>query len=661
MRIGFYPKLAASNMKKNRKTYFPYVLTCILTIAMFYVFKSLALNPGIEKMFGGSTIAYILELGSFVVALFAFVFLFYTNSFLIKRRKKEFGVFNILGMEKRHLALVLGWETLYVFVISLSAGLAFGIAVDKLMFLLLGKLIGAQVILGFFISIKVIVLTVKLAAVIFLLIFANAVCQIHIAKPVELLRDSSAGEKEPKTKWLMAAAGLICIGSGYYIAITTENPIASIFAFFIAVLLVIIGTYFLFTAGSIAFLKLLRKNKGYYYKTRHFISVSGMIYRMKQNAVGLANICILSTMVLVMVSSTSSMMVGMEDILNTRYTSSFMITSHETEKEREEEVVQTIRMLQNEKKIDIKNETEYPFLDFSAFCQGDTFTVERNASITAIDSSYVLFFMILDDYNRIERTQKTLKDGEILIYSNRKSYEEPVLHLFDKEYKVAEKLDHFKVYGILAANMSNAQFIVVPDMGELQEICAKQQEVYGEISTDISRFYGFDSDTDEEAQKQFYYELVEALKSRNLNTHTESRAEARMDFASLYGGLFFIGIFLAVLFVTATVLIIYYKQISEGYDDKDRFAIMKKVGMDQREVKAAIRSQVLTVFFLPLFVAGIHVMAAFPLISRLLALMNFVNSRLYIMCTGISFLVFAGMYVIIYVLTARVYYRIVSR
>ncbi len=661
MRIGFYPKLAASNMKKNRKTYFPYVLTCILTIAMFYVFKSLALNPGIEKMFGGSTIAYILELGSFVVALFAFVFLFYTNSFLIKRRKKEFGVFNILGMEKRHLALVLGWETLYVFVISLSAGLAFGIAVDKLMFLLLGKLIGAQVILGFFISIKVIVLTVKLAAVIFLLIFANAVCQIHIAKPVELLRDSSAGEKEPKTKWLMAAAGLICIGSGYYIAITTENPIASIFAFFIAVLLVIIGTYFLFTAGSNAFLKLLRKNKGYYYKTRHFISVSGMIYRMKQNAVGLANICILSTMVLVMVSSTSSMMVGMEDILNTRYTSSFMITSHETEKEREEEVVQTIRMLQNEKKIDIKNETEYPFLDFSAFCQGDTFTVERNASITAIDSSYVLFFMILDDYNRIEGTQKTLKDGEILIYSNRKSYEEPVLHLFDKEYKVAEKLDHFKVYGILAANMSNAQFIVVPDIGELQEICAKQQEVYGEISTDISRFYGFDSDADEEAQKQFYYELVEALKSRNLNTHTESRAEARMDFASLYGGLFFIGIFLAVLFVTATVLIIYYKQISEGYDDKDRFAIMKKVGMDQREVKAAIRSQVLTVFFLPLFVAGIHVMAAFPLISRLLALMNFVNSRLYIMCTGISFLVFAGMYVIIYVLTARVYYRIVSR
>ncbi|MDE6968812.1 MAG: FtsX-like permease family protein [Eubacterium sp.] len=661
MRIGFYPKLAASNMKKNRKTYFPYVLTCILTIAMFYVFKSLALNPGIEKMFGGSTIVYILELGSFVVALFAFVFLFYTNSFLIKRRKKEFGVFNILGMEKRHLALVLGWETLYVFVISLSAGLAFGIAVDKLMFLLLGKLIGAQVILGFFISIKVIVLTVKLAAVIFLLIFANAVCQIHIAKPVELLRDSSAGEKEPKTKWLMAAAGLICIGSGYYIAITTENPIASIFAFFIAVLLVIIGTYFLFTAGSIAFLKLLRKNKGYYYKTRHFISVSGMIYRMKQNAVGLANICILSTMVLVMVSSTSSMMVGMEDILNTRYTSSFMITSHETEKEREEEVVQTIRMLQNEKKIDIKNETEYPFLDFSAFCQGDTFTVERNASITAIDSSYVLFFMILDDYNRIEGTQKTLKDGEILIYSNRKSYEEPVLHLFDKKYKVAEKLDHFKVYGILAANMSNAQFIVVPDMGELQEICAKQQEVYGEISTDISRFYGFDSDADEETQKQFYYELVKALKSRNLNTHTESRAEARMDFASLYGGLFFIGIFLAVLFVTATVLIIYYKQISEGYDDKDRFAIMKKVGMDQREVKAAIRSQVLTVFFLPLFVAGIHVMAAFPLISRLLALLNFVNSRLYIMCTGISFLVFAGMYVIIYVLTARVYYRIVSR
>lgn len=648
-------------MKKNSRTYFPYILTCILTIAMFYVFKSLARNPGIEIMFGGKSIALILELGSKVIALFAFIFLFYTNSFLVKRRKKEFGIFNILGMEKGHLTLVLGWETLYVLVISLTAGLGFGIAIDKLMFLLLGKIVGTQAIPGFFISAKVIIMTAKLAAVVFFLIFINAVCQIHIAKPVELLRDSHAGEKEPGTKRLMTVFGLICIGSGYYIAITTENPLASIFAFFAAVLLVMIGTYLLFTAGSIAFLKLLRKNKKYYYKTRHFISVSGMIYRMKQNAVGLANICILSTMVLVMISSTSSMMIGIEDILKTRYTSSFMIMSHETEKERKEEVFQTVRELQKEKKIDVKNEIQYTCLDFSAFCEGDTFIVNRNAPVTAIDSCYILFFMILDDYNRMEGEQKTLKDGEILIYSNRISYEEPVFHLFGKEYKVAEKLDHFMTNGILEANMSSTHFIIVPDIGELREICAKQQEAYGDIATDISEFYGFDSDADEEKQKQFHSEIVKELKSRNLDVWAESRAKARMDFTSLYGGLFFIGIFLAVLFVTATVLIIYYKQISEGYDDRERFAIMQKVGMDRGEVKAAIRSQVLTVFFLPLLVAGIHVIAAFPLISRLLALLNFVNNRLYIICTGISFIVFAGMYVMIYVLTARVYYRIVSR
>lgn len=661
MSIRFYPALAAGNIKKNRRTYFPYILTCILTIAMFYIFKSLSFNPGIEKMLGGSTIAYILTLGSVVVALYALIFLFYTNSFLIKRRKKEFGMFNILGMEKRHLAIVLGWETLYVLLVSLAAGLGLGIVLDKMMFLLLGKISGAKATLGFFISPKVIVMTAELAAVIFLLIFLNAVRQLHLANPVELLRDGSAGEKEPKTRWLMAVSGIICVGSGYYLAVTTENPLASILVFFVAVILVIAGTYLLFTAGSIAFLKLLRKNKRYYYKTRHFISVSGMIYRMKQNAVGLANICVLSTMVLVMVSSTSSMMIGMEDILQTRYTSGFMIISHETEKERNQEVWEIVRRLQTEKKIDVKNEIQYTYLNFSAFQNGDKYLVDRNAPITAIDSSHTLFFMALDDYNRVEGEQKTLNNGEILIYSNRTPYEEPVLRLFEKEYRVVERLDHFTGNGILAANMSSAQFIIVPDFKEIEDICTKQKEAYGEIASEICWFYGFDSDAEEEEQKQFYYDIVKAFKLKNLNTRTESRAEARTDFSSLYGGFFFIGVFLALLFVTATVLIIYYKQISEGYDDRERFVIMQKVGMERREIKAAIRSQVLMVFFLPLAVAGIHVLAAFPLISRLLALLNFVNTRLYLICTGVTFMIFAGMYVVIYVLTARVYYRIVSR
>ncbi len=660
MRIGFYPKLAAGNIKKNGRTYFPYILTCILTIAMFYVFKSLSMNPGLKKMTGAEHLAFIMMFGSIVIGLFALIFLFYTNSFLIKRRKKEFGLFNILGMEKRHLALVLGWETLYTMLFCMLVGIAIGIALDKAMFLLVGRIIGSEVVLGFFISPKVIAITAGLFGIIFLLIFLNSICQIHIANPIELVRAGSAGEKEPKTKWLMAFLGMCCIGCGYFIAITTENPMASIFAFFIAVVLVIAGTYLLFTAGSIAFLKLLRKNKNYYYKTKHFTSVSGMIYRMKQNAVGLANICILSTMVLIMVSSTTSMMIGMDDILKTRYTSEFMVISHETEDERNREVMETVHALQKEKNFMVKNEVQYTYLDFSVFCKGDTFFIDRNAPVTAIDDSQILFFITLEDYNKAEGKQKTLNDGEILLYSNRTQYKESVLKLFDKEYQIAEKLDSFSGNGIVAANMLSAQFIILPDKEELNEICAKQKEAYGDISSSIDTFYGFDSDEEGKVQIQFFEDMKHTLKERGLDAWTESRAEARIDFAGLYSGFFFMGIFLGALFIMATVLIIYYKQISEGYDDRERFVIMQKVGMDHREVKASIRSQVLTVFFLPLVVAGVHVTAAFPLVSRLLALLNYRNTNLYMMCTIATFLVFTVMYVAIYLVTARVYYRIVS-
>ena len=657
----FYPKLAASNIKKNRKTYIPYILTCILTVAMYYIVKSLSMNPGMEQMMGGSYVSYTMLFGSLIVGLFALIFLFYTNSFLIKRRKKEFAVFNILGMEKRHLAAVLAWETLYVMLISMAAGLGVGIVMDKAMFLLIGKIIGAEIVLGFFISPRVIQMTLELFAVIFGLILLNTVCQIQIANPIELLRSGSAGEKEPKTKWLLAVLGILCTGSGYYIAVTVQNPLASIFAFFIAVILVIVGTYMLFTAGSIAFLKMLRRNKNYYYKAKHFISISGMIYRMKQNAVGLANICILSTMVLVMLSSTGSMMVGMEDILQTRYPSEFIAISHETEEERNKEILQMIQALQKERNFSVKDEIQYTYLDFSAFCEGDTFTVKRSADITMLDSSHVLFFMTLEDYNIVEGENKILDDGEILLHSNRIQYEEPVLKLFGKEYRIVEKLDHFMGNGIVSASMANAQFIIIKDRKELNKIYEKQKEVFGDIGSNIDYFYGFDSDEEPEKQKEFYYEMVKRLKTQQFDVWTEAREEARMDFVSLYGGFFFIGIFLGFLFGLGPVLIIYYKQISEGYDDKERFAIMQKVGMELREVRASIRSQVLMVFFLPLIVAGVHIVAAFPLVARILALLNFVNTRLYVMCTAITFLAFAVMYVAIYVMTAKVYYRIVSR
>lgn len=641
MKMSFYPKLAAGNMKKNARTYVPYMLTCIITVAMYYIVKSLSQNPGVKEMIGGGYLSELMFIGSHVVALFAVIFLFYTNSFLVKRRKKEFGVFNILGMEKRHLAWVLGWETAYLALGSLVLGLLLGIIMDKAMYLLVGKIIGGGVPLGFFVSARVIGQTVQIFAVIFLLICINAIRQVHVADPIALLQAGNAGEKEPSTRWLLALAGLVSVGGGYYIAVTVSDPVASLLLFFVAVVLVIIGTYLLFTAGSIALLKILRKNRKYYYRTRHFVSVSGMIYRMKQNAVGLANICVLSTMVLVMVSTTTSLMIGMEDVVRERYPADIMVYFKGDAPQGNQAYIEAIRALQRERGLAVKNEMAYLYLGLSA---SHEYKYEESHEIgvtSALDYMDELFLITLDDYNAVMKERKTLEEGEVMVYSNRTSYDLPVFKLLGREYRVAEKLDSFVGNGQYSANMSNTIYIVVPDREALLEIYDAQRELLGENARGIRQVYGFDMDADEEEQNAFYNDLLDCMAQNGISAVTEARAEAKSSFISLYGGLFFIGVFLGVLFVMATVLIIYYKQISEGYDDRERFSIMQKVGMSRDEVKSAIHSQVVTVFFLPLIVAGIHVTAAFPLISKLLVLMQLTNTKLFIACTGACFLVFA--------------------
>lgn len=661
MNNGFFPKLAASNIKKNGRSYIPYILTCIMTVAMFYIVKSLSLNPGLEKMIGADTLSYIMFMGSIIVAMFAFIFLFYTNSFLVKRRKKEFGVFNILGMEKLHLAKTLAWENLYITVISLAGGLVLGMALDKTMFLLIAQVIDADIPLGFFVSGKAIVTTIVLFGVIFLLIFLNSVRQIQMSNPIELITAGNAGEREPKTNWLIAILGLSSMGAGYYIALTTENPIASIWMFFMAVCLVILGTYFTFTAGSIALLKLLRKNKKYYYKTKHFTSVSGMIYRMKQNAVGLANICILSTAVLVMVSATTSLMIGLEDVIHTRYPNDFTIYADEETKERSYESFDKVRELQDEMGVHVTQETQYSYLAFATVNKGDSFLVDRNAGIAVANDIANLVFVTLDEYNAVMGTEKTLEDNEILIYSNRDIFEYPVLKVLDKEYRVKETLDSFPGNGVIAAQVASSHFIVVPDTVEIQELYEKQKEALTDIASKIRYFYGFDTDADEDKQHAFYSALIDVYTGNEYQGTVESRVDTRASFVAIYSGFFFIGIFLGVLFIMATVLIIYYKQISEGYDDKQRFKIMQKVGMSRQEIKSSIHAQVLMMFFLPLAVAGIHIAAAFPLITKLLAILNLLNVQLYMICTVVCFLVFAVMYLLIYLLTAKTYYKIVSK
>ncbi len=663
MKSGFYFKLAASNIRKNSRTYIPYIITCILTVMMFYIMKSLSLNPGINNIMGSTSLYMILDLGTIVIAIFSAIFLFYTNSFLIKNRKKEFGVFNILGMEKRHLTAVIFIENLYITFITLILGIGCGIILDKLMFLSFSKLIGSEAVPGFFISKDAIFTTVIVFCVIYMMILFKAVFTIRLSNPIELLRGGKVGEKEPKAKWFTAILGLISVGIGYYISITTSNPLSAITLFFFAVLLVIYGTYMLFTAGSITFLKLLRKNKRYYYKTNHFISVSGMIYRMKQNAVGLANICILSTMVLVMVSSTSSLIIGMEEILDYQYPHDYSILFYHCSSDDFEKLIEDIHSFQKEKNFEPENENIYSELFIVCKQQGNAFLTgyddpefEFSENYTNIDP---VGFITLDYYNELSGENKTLEDGNVLMYSSKGEFEYPTVKVLGKKFGISKNIH--EIDSLVKDSVFDYHYIVVKDDNVLKELDSAVSN-YSGMDNNVSYYYEFDSNLKDNEQLELFNELNKKYQDyRNDGRMTiMNQAEGRESYISLYGGLFFLGMFLGTLFTIANVLIIYYKQISEGFDDRERFSIMKKVGLSHEEIKSTIHSQILTVFFMPLIVAGIHLAAAFPLITKLLFILSMNDTKLFAYCTIGSFLAFAAVYVLIYFMTARVYYKLVS-
>ena len=667
MRKGFYTKLAASNIKKNSRTYIPYIITCIITAAMFYIINSLSNNESIKKLYGGETILITLGYGTYVTAIFAFIFLFYTNSFLMKRRKKEFGVLNILGMEKRHISKVLLLENIYIAFITMLLGIIIGMVLDKAMFLILTKMLGAEHSPGFYISKEALIHTVILFGIIFFCIYLNSLRQIHLSKPIELLNGGNVGEKEPKTKWFMAILGVICLAVGYYISVTSKNPVESLSSFLIAVILVIAGTYLIFIAGSIAFLKSLRKNKRYYYKTKHFTAVSGMIYRMKQNAVGLANICILSTMVLVMISSTSSLVFGMNDLVKTRYPNDITIYSENINNKENVEALEKVQKVLKDSKSDVNNEIEYSYIVLAVLKNKNKFYVPENfnkMSMSDLNKCNNILMTSLDDYNSINSENETLNDDEILIYSRRKEYEYSTIQLFDTKYSVKKKIKKPIDNGpFFSNNLTESIQIVVKNKSILDEMNNYLNENFKEELEEESALkylYGFDINGSEDSKKSLYNDIKKLLKESNFIGDSECGQIQREGIKGLYGGMFFLGIFLGSIFTMATILIIYYKQISEGYEDKERFRIMQNVGMSHAEVKRSIHSQIMTVFFMPLIMAGIHVAFAFPIVKQILMMLNLTNTRLYIICTIVCFVAFTIIYAVIYSLTAKIYYHIVS-
>ncbi|NMB21401.1 MAG: ABC transporter permease [Firmicutes bacterium] len=656
----FYWKLAADNIRKNIQVYLPYILTCTATVAMYYLMHSLSQNSGLGKMSGGDTVQMMLSFGFVVVGIFSAVFLLYTNSFLIKRRKKEFGLFNVLGMEKKHLARIMMYETIYIAVISISAGLIGGIVLSKAMFLLLLKLLRFEVQMGFEISGSAIVFALLLFGTIFFLTLLSNLRQVHLAKPIELLKGGQVGEREPKAKWLLTLSGLASMGTGYYLALTAESPIAALTLFFVAVILVMIGTYCLFTAGSIALLKLLRKNKSYYYRPNRFTTVSGLMYRMQRNAVGLANICILSTMVLVTLSTTVALFVGVEDVLKTRYPRDIVISSYGITDEYIDNLGATVAQVVENHNLVMQDPMEYRMLSFVGIAQGNEFLTDEPSLNISPSRLKTLCFIPSEDYSGLTGEEVQLAQDEVLLYSQGADYEYESLSVLGRTFSVRKQLNELPA--VTEWDISGRHFLIVKDMDVVEEMYHAQADVYGEHGSKLTYHLQFDfpGDVSEEGEIAFYKDLRSSLPSGGVSRYIESREAVKDEFYSLYGGLFFLGLFLGILFIMGTVLIIYYKQITEGYEDKERFAIMQKVGMSREEVKRSIRSQVLTVFFLPLIVATVHISVAFPFITKLLAVFSLRNTLLFATCTGGTVLIFALFYGLVYHRTARVYYRIVS-
>lgn len=667
-----YFKLAKTNLSNNKPFYIPYIISSIITVAMLYMMSFLSDNKGLNKIMGADSLASIFRLGVGIIVIFSYIFLFYTNSFIIKRRKKEIGVYNILGMEKRHLSKVLFVETIYSAIIALVCGIIVGIAFSKFILMVLYGIIGIHKTVEFFVNIHGIILCVVSFGILFLLTFLYNFMQIKLANPIELLRGTNVGEREPKTKIFMTIVGVVCLAIAYYIAITTENPLKVLTLFFVAVLLVIIGTFALFTAGSIALLKLLRNNKKFYYNKRHFMAVSGMLYRMKQNAAGLASICILSTMVLVVISTTVSMYVGIQDELMARYPNDVCVTvDYNSVIDKSSEIEKAI--FDEIDSAEVKNKKAFSYLSVFVGQKGDDFTTDKEH--LSYQNSYLFYILSKDDFIKKDSSFKdkigNISKGEAVVVLNKK-YDKKDIKIFGKNYKVNKSFEHTEDNDLyMISTLNGLGYIILDNDESVQELYDMQEKMLGKGANYYTNKIRFDFKSGNKKQKAAAYKKIDNVVKKYFKENkndkkeissywVESRQENEQNFYLLYGGLFFLGIFLGTMFLMVTVMIIFYKQITEGYDDRERYQILEKVGMSSREVKDTIKSQIRIVFVLPIFAAAVHVTAAFPMVNRILKMLNLNNEKLFAGCLAATIIVFAVIYYLVFKVTSRAYYKIVK-
>lgn len=670
-------------MKSNRRFYLPYILTVIGTAAAFYIMAAIVSDPGSKELAAGTSngpmyVSMFMTLGMFVLGLFSCIFLLYTNSFLMKRRQKELGLYSVLGMSKTNIAGIMVFEALYIALIGIGGGLAVGILLTKLVSLAIFRLMRLPVPFGFSVQpIAIIIVVLFFAGLILLTLLAN-LAKVGRSRPVELLRGGNVGEKEPKANWFLTIVGVLFLGAGYAVAMLVDNPGMAVAVYFLAVFAVIIGTYCLFTSVSIAVLKALRRNKRYYYKAKHFISVSGMLYRMKRNAVGLANICILCTMVMVMVSGTLSLYLGSEEQVNVYCPADVVVEATYYASSTEDHVY-------NEETGEetIEYHTPYDAAAMDAWFE-DYFAGHKLApsaakaveyySFTAVDSEdHVSLVTAVTAVTYAQLTGEAapeLAPGEALAHVPSGYKFGDGLNFLDKDGNTLSiqfvgeaQLSSAQVElntAILSQSEDDDIVLVVPDRAALLELVAGQENgsyVWrGQYDFDASDealaamvddYFAASSEGD--GVDAGYYDVL----------RIDLRSETERDVYGLSGGFLFLGVFLGIVFLMATVLIIYYKQVSEGYEDNARFEIMRKVGLSEREARRAIRSQILTVFFMPILVAAIHIAFDFNLVVLLLCLFSLTNVKLTALCTLGTLLVFCAVYAVVYALTARSYYKIV--
>lgn len=672
MHKGIFSRLAKQNIRNNKSTYIPYIITCIFCIAMIYMMEFLRDCPTLDQAVRqADEVRMIVFTGEIVVEIFCIIFLIYSNSFLMKRRQKEIGLYNILGLERNHIGIVMFLETIITSIGSLAGGIAAGIIGSKLALLLLLKLLHIPSVLGFYISVKGIFTCLFMFGIIFLMILFLNLAKIHLSRPVELLRGNNIGEKEPAAKWLMALIGFICLGAGYYLAVTTESPIKAITIFLLAVILVMAGTYLLFTAGSIVILKFLRRRKSFYYRTGNFISISGMLYRMKQNAIGLASICILSTGVLLMIAMTVSIYFGMNDIMLNRYPYDVDMSVTSISEDECQTAIEAFEKAIADNKVPVEKSVEEIYLDIVCSKNGDQILIKPANTIRNSDSVLVLSLLNQAEYERLTGISANLNDGEIFAWYPSAVQKDSVT-VDETEFTVKKWLDKNPLTCGEDAVSDNAVLVVTDE--DFKKFDEMRTEMYKGVSSapageDLTLHLGLDITGSETDKIDFGTPVMEVVKDLKKNGGLSENSWItsgirQQEYESYYadnGSLLFIGIFLGSLFLMGTAMIIYYKQISEGYEDQKRFEIMQKVGLSRREVRSSVRRQILMVFFLPLLMAMLHITMAFPMIRRMLLLFGMTNTKLFIGCTAGTVLIFAVVYGLIYLMTARSYYHIVER